>query len=102
MGMALLDERVSAEKAAQWGLVWDCVDDDLLLLEAQKVAQRLAKLPPHAVQEARNAFAASEQNTLDEQLHYESEHQRELIDQPSFGEGVAAFLQKRPPVFAGR
>ena len=102
MGMALLDERVSAEKAAQWGLIWDCVDDDLLLPEAKKVAQRLARLPAHAVQEARNAFAASERNTLDEQLHYESERQRDLIDKPSFGEGVAAFLQKRPAVFEGR
>jgi 2-(1,2-epoxy-1,2-dihydrophenyl)acetyl-CoA isomerase len=102
MGMALLDERISAEKAAQWGLIWDCVDDDLLLPEAKKVAQRLARLPAHAVQEARNAFAASERNTLDEQLHYESERQRELIDKPSFGEGVAAFLQKRPAVFEGR
>ena len=102
MGMALLDERISAEKAAQWGLIWDCVDDDLLLPEANKVAQRLARLPAHAVQEARNAFAASERNTLDEQLHYESERQRELIDKPSFGEGVAAFLQKRPAVFEGR
>ncbi len=102
MGMALLDERLSAEKAAQWGLIWDCIDDDRLLLEAQKVARRLAKLPAHAVQEARNAFAASERHTLDEQLHYESERQRALIEQPSFGEGVAAFLQKRPPVFAER
>ena len=102
MGMALLDERISAEKAAQWGLIWDCVDDDLLLPEAKKVAQRLARLPAHAVLEARNAFAASERNTLDEQLHYESERQRELIDKPSFGEGVAAFLQKRPAVFEGR
>lgn len=102
MGMALLDERVSAEKAARWGLIWDCVDDDLLLIEAQKVAQRLARLPAHAVHEARNAFAASERHSLDEQLHYESERQRELIEKPSFGEGVAAFLQKRPPVFAGR
>ncbi len=102
MGMALLDERVSAEKAAQWGLIWDCVDDDLLQSEAHEVAQRLAKLPAHAVQEARNAFAASERHTLDEQLHYESERQRDLIEKPSFGEGVAAFLQKRPPVFTGR
>ena len=78
------------------------MDDDLLLPEAKKVAQRLARLPAHAVQEARNAFAASERNTLDEQLHYESERQRELIDKPSFGEGVAAFLQKRPAVFEGR
>ena len=102
LGMALLDERVSADKAAQWGLIWDCVEDDLLLLEAQKTAQRLARLPSHAVLEARQAFAASERHTLDEQLHYESERQREMIMKPSFGEGVAAFLQKRPPAFAGR
>ncbi|MDM0039624.1 enoyl-CoA hydratase-related protein [Variovorax sp. J22G21] len=102
LGMALLDERVSADKAAQWGLIWNCVEDDLLLLEAQKTAQRLARLPAHAVLEARQAFAASERHTLDEQLHYESERQREMIMKPSFGEGVAAFLQKRPPAFAGR
>ena len=102
MGMALLDERVSAEKAAQWGLIWDCVDDAQLLAEARKTAQRLARLPAHAVQEARQAFAASERHTLDEQLHYESERQREMIMKPSFGEGVAAFLQKRPAVFEGR
>lgn len=102
MGMALLDERVGAEKAAQWGLIWDCVDDDLLLFEAQKTAQRLARLPAHAAQEARAAFAAGERHTLDEQLHYESERQRELVMKPSLAEGVAAFLEKRPAVFNGR
>ena len=102
MGMALLDQRLSAEKAAQWGLIWDCIDDDLLLLEAQKTAQRLANLPAHAILEARKAFAASERHTLDEQLHYESERQRELLMKPTLAEGVEAFLQKRPAVFPGR
>ena len=40
MGMALLDEKLSAETAAQWGLIWASIDDNLLLLEAQKIAQR--------------------------------------------------------------
>jgi 2-(1,2-epoxy-1,2-dihydrophenyl)acetyl-CoA isomerase len=102
LGMAVLDERLSAEKAAQWGLIWDCVDDDRLLIEAQKTAERLARLPAHAIVEARKAFAASERHTLEEQLHYESERQRELLMKPSFREGVAAFLQKRPAVFEGR
>ncbi|WP_218509461.1 enoyl-CoA hydratase-related protein [Variovorax sp. dw_308] len=102
LGMALLDERLSAEKAAQWGLIWACVDDDLLLLEAQKTARRLAQLPAHAILEARKAFAASERHTLEEQLHYESERQRELLMKPSFREGVNAFLQKRAAVFEGR
>ncbi|RSZ42614.1 MULTISPECIES: enoyl-CoA hydratase-related protein [unclassified Variovorax] len=102
MGMALLDERVGAGRAVQWGLIWACVDDEQLLEEAKGIAQRLARLPAHAVIEAREAFEASEHHTLKEQLHYESERQRELIDRPSFREGVSAFLQKRPPVFGGR
>ena len=47
-------------------------------------------------------FDAAERHTLAEQLHYESERQRELIDGPAFREGVSAFLQKRPPAFDGR
>ena len=74
----------------------------MLLLEAQKIAQLLARLPAHAVLEARKAFEASERHTLSEQLHFESERQRELIDKPTFSEGVTAFLQKRAPVFPGR
>ncbi|MBS0343381.1 MAG: enoyl-CoA hydratase/isomerase family protein [Proteobacteria bacterium] len=102
MGMALLDERVSADMAVQWGLIWASLEDELLLLEAQKIAQRLARLPAHAVVEARRALEASARHTLPEQLHYESERQRELIDRPEFAEGVAAFLQKRAPVFPAR
>ncbi|WP_076999458.1 enoyl-CoA hydratase-related protein [Variovorax sp. KK3] len=102
MGMSLLDERIGAERAAQWGLIWACVEDDLLLLEAQQVARRLARLPAHAVIEARRALDASARHTLPEQLHYESERQRELLNQPAFAEGVAAFLQKRAPEFPGR
>jgi len=102
MGMSLLDERLGAERAAQWGLIWACVEDDLLLLEAQQFAQRLARLPAHAVIEARRAFEASARHTLAEQLHYESERQRELLNRPTFSEGVAAFLQKRAPEFPGR
>lgn len=102
MGMALLDEKLGAETAAQWGLIWAALDDGLLQLEAVQIAQRLARLPAHAVLEARRAIEQSERHTLPEQLHYESERQRELIDKPSFAEGVTAFLQKRAPVFPAR
>ena len=80
MGMACWTSGCAPRRAAQWGLIWACVDDDLLLLEAQQIAQRLARLPAHAVLEARKAFEASARHTLPEQLHYESERQRELLE----------------------
>lgn len=102
MGMALLDERLPAEKAVQWGLIWDCVDDVLLSSTAMRVASQLAGLPAHAVIEARAAFDNAEVGSLDRQLHYEKGRQRELVERPEFAEGVTAFLQKRTAFFAPR
>ncbi len=102
MALTLLGDRLSAEQAAQWGVVWACVDDAALDAESMAVARRLAALPAHGVVEARAAFDHSERSSLAEQLHYESSRQRELLDRPTFSEGVQAFLQKREPRFAGR
>lgn len=102
IGMSLLGERLTAEQAAQWGLVWKCVANEALQDEALSTAQRLAQLPAHAAQEIRRAYDAAGENTLAAQLQYEADRQRELIDRPEFTEGVRAFLEKREPVFAGR
>ena len=102
MAMALLDERLDAERAAEWGLVWSCVDDAALAAEAHGLAERLAMLPTGAVVEARQAYAAAQHNDLPEQLAYETERQRHLIDRPAFAEGVAAFRAKRRPQFETR
>ncbi|MBI5256901.1 MAG: enoyl-CoA hydratase/isomerase family protein [Burkholderiales bacterium] len=99
LGLALLGDRLSAEQAVQWGVAWACVDDDALRAEALAIAQRLAKLPAHATLEARRAFDAAASNTLVQQLHYEAERQRELLNKPSFMQGVRAFLEKRDPRF---
>lgn len=99
MGMALLGERLSAEQAVDWGLIWTCVDDDRLLAEAGTLAQRLAAMPRHAVLEARQAFAAAAGNSLEEQLEYEAQRQQALADTPAFQEGVRAFLEKRQSRF---
>ena len=99
VGMTLLGNRLSAEQAAQWGLIWACVDDAALMDEARAIAAKLAALPAHAALETRRAFAAAERNSLAEQLEYERERQRDLIDRDEFTEGVSAFLQKRKPVF---
>lgn len=101
-GLALLGERLGAEDAQRWGLVWACVDDAELHAQALAIAHRLGALPAHAVTEARLAFDAAQDHTLSEQLQYEADRQRALIDRPEFAEGVAAFLQKREPAFPPR
>ena len=82
--------------------MWDCVDDDALWGAALAIARRLAQLPAHAALETRRAFEAAAGHTLDQQLAYEAERQRELLDKPEFSEGVQAFLEKRAPKFAPR
>jgi 2-(1,2-epoxy-1,2-dihydrophenyl)acetyl-CoA isomerase len=101
LGLALLGNRLSAERAQQWGLIWACVDDADLPDEARTIALRLAALPAHAAPELRRAFDASEHNDMMAQLAYEAERQRELIDGTAFAEGVRAFIEKRPPRFNG-
>jgi 2-(1,2-epoxy-1,2-dihydrophenyl)acetyl-CoA isomerase len=102
MGIALLGERVTAAQAAQWGLIWACVDDADLMPEALRLAQRLAALPAHSAQETRALFRAAAANTLPEQLGYEMQRQRVLINGESFAEGLKAFQEKRKASFARR
>ncbi len=102
LGLALTGHKLPAQKAADWGLIWDCVGDDELPTAALQLARQLAQLPGHAVAEARALFAAAEGHTLPQQLALERDRQRELIDGESFAEGVAAFVEKRKPRFKGR
>lgn len=99
LGLMLLGDKLSAEKAQEWGLIWACVDDEILIDEAQKIAIRLAHAPSESALEARRALSATNTNSLEMQLRYEMERQRELLDRPAFSEGVKAFLEKRAPVF---
>jgi 2-(1,2-epoxy-1,2-dihydrophenyl)acetyl-CoA isomerase len=100
--LTLLGDRLPAEQAEQWGLIWRCVDDGDLATETMAIASRLAALPAHAAIETRRLMTASEANSLDQQLAYEAERQRELLDRPEFLEGVMAFMAKRKPQFPGR
>jgi 2-(1,2-epoxy-1,2-dihydrophenyl)acetyl-CoA isomerase len=102
VALTLLGEKLSAEKAAQWGMIWDCVDDEDLTAEAMQIARRLAELPGHAIHETRALFDAAETNDLASQLALERERQERLIDGESFAEGMRAFGERRKPVFRGR
>jgi 2-(1,2-epoxy-1,2-dihydrophenyl)acetyl-CoA isomerase len=102
MGMALLAERVPAEDAERWGLVWRVVDDARLMDEAAALARTLAAGPTHTYGMIKKALYASAGNTLEQQLDLERDFQREVGRHGDYREGVAAFLEKRKPAFTGR
>jgi 2-(1,2-epoxy-1,2-dihydrophenyl)acetyl-CoA isomerase len=102
LGLTLLGNKLSAQEAAQWGLIWSCVDDAALADESRQIATRLARLPVHATHEVRELYRASEDNSLQEQLALEMQRQSALADRPAFAEGVRAFLEKRKPRFPSR
>jgi 2-(1,2-epoxy-1,2-dihydrophenyl)acetyl-CoA isomerase len=99
LGLAFLGEKLGAEQAEAWGLIWKCVDDDHLRAEVDAIGKQLAEGPTATYAEVRKAFAHAEGATLPEQLDYERDQQRVLCDGANFAEGVAAFLQKRKPTF---
>ncbi len=102
MGLALLGDKLGAEDAERWGLIWKCVDDAKLMDEARALAAQLAAGPTKGLGEIKRAIYASGANTLDAQLDFERDLQRELGRTDDYREGVAAFMAKRAPRFRGR
>lgn len=101
MGLALLAEKLPAEKAAEWGLIWQAVDDAELASTVDKLAAQLAAMPTKALVRTRAAMHAAPNHTLEQQLNMEGGFMRELGWSPDFAEGVAAFMEKRAPKFTG-
>ena len=102
MGLALTGDRLTAEQAESWGLIWKCVDDDKLLHEAEALAARFAQGPPLAYAAIKRTLYASPDNTLEQQLDLERDTQRELGRGEDYREGVTAFMEKRTPHFRGK
>ncbi len=102
LGLALLGEKLPAIEAAQWGLIWRCIDDDDFAAEVDSLAGRLAEAPTLALRRIKQAIADSWRHTLEQQLDVERDLQRELGFSADYAEGVAAFIAKREPRFVGR
>lgn len=100
-GLALLGDKLPAETAEQWGMIWKCVDDEQLQDEAAKMAQHLATQPTRALGRIKKLLNASFSHTLVEQTDLEKDDMRTLGQSDDFREGVAAFMEKRPAVFKG-
>jgi 2-(1,2-epoxy-1,2-dihydrophenyl)acetyl-CoA isomerase len=102
MGLALTAEKLAAEQAEAWGLIWKCVDDDALMATVGALARQLAAGPTRGYVRTRQAIEAAATLTLDASLELERDFQRELGQGDDYREGVAAFIAKRPPRFGGR
>ena len=101
-GLALTGDKLSAEQAAEWGLIWKCVEDAELMPTVEALLQQFAAAPTRALAGAKEALNAAADNTLKAQLDVERDLQQALGRSGDFREGVAAFRAKRPPKFAGR
>jgi 2-(1,2-epoxy-1,2-dihydrophenyl)acetyl-CoA isomerase len=100
-GMFFLGEKLSAAKAAEWGLIWQVVPLALLRETAFGIARQLATQATRGFGLTKRAMNASFGNGLDAQLDVEAETMREAGRTADYEEGVRAFLEKRPPVYRG-
>ena len=100
-GLAMLGEKLSAERAEEWGLIWRAVPDAALMDDAMAMAAHFASAPTKGLAFTKKALQASYANALPEQLKLEGEMMRELGNSHDYREGVSAFMEKRQPHFKG-
>ena len=101
MALALTGAPVSAEQAADWGMIWQCHDDAALMPAAEALVSQLAAGPTAAYAATKSLVQDAAANSLSEQLDAEAAAQQALGRSADYAEGVRAFLAKRPARFGG-
>jgi 2-(1,2-epoxy-1,2-dihydrophenyl)acetyl-CoA isomerase len=99
--MAMLAEPLSAQQAADWGMIWKAIPDDALMVEARAMAEKLANGPTFGIGSIKHALNAAPDNSLNDQMALEARLQKTCGESPDYAEGVSAFLEKRAATFTG-
>lgn len=102
MGAALFADKISADQASDWGMIWESVPDGDFAAVVASRAIHLANGPTKSFALIKQAMRKTYDNTLDEQLSLEAKLQGEAGKTRDFSEGVMAFLEKRQAKFEGR
>ncbi|MGB9332399.1 MAG: 2-(1,2-epoxy-1,2-dihydrophenyl)acetyl-CoA isomerase PaaG [Steroidobacteraceae bacterium] len=102
LGLAFLGDKLSAEQAAAWGLIWRCVEDAEFAGVVEDLAQHFAAAPTRGLARTKQAIYEGLGRNLAAQLDVERDYQGELGRSSDYAEGVAAFAAKRVPRFTGR
>jgi 2-(1,2-epoxy-1,2-dihydrophenyl)acetyl-CoA isomerase len=100
--LAMLGDKISAEEAERMGMIYKVFTIETFEDEVRKLAIKLANMPTQALGLIKKSLNQSLNNNLESQLALESKHQIEAAGTNDYAEGVAAFIEKRKPIFKGK
>jgi 2-(1,2-epoxy-1,2-dihydrophenyl)acetyl-CoA isomerase len=100
--LMMTGDKVTAKEAMEMGMIYKAYPDADFEAEVAKLMRKLAAMPTKALQYTKQLLSLSFSANLQEQLAHEADYQEQAANTEDFKEGVAAFIEKRNPIFKGR